>query len=428
MLALGSADKKGAVGMGIHKNPKRTINEQEQFTLQHYVKAISHLQPHFSAKDRTSCRVALIACVVFVCLEFLRGHYKTAQLHLQNGIEILSHMQGLSDVKSGVLALKHSPDWADDRIVEAISRLHLQVELFRHLYQHSCLIIKPALDPQKPPITQFHSLNDAWKYLDPIFNKIFYLTHRARQQLISAAEQMLQNELKARLGHWLQLFDAFCKEQPCEGNDDLEKLYQILRINHTMVSIMADTCLRSDENVYDLYTDHFILLIAQLSRLWVVSARTEDLEVEMSLHLTYMPRAIMDVGWIPPLYFTAVKCRVHRLRVQAIRLLRTSPHREGIWDASIAACVASKVVEMEEGGFYQGFDLEDDFLLETLPSKQDLALPLLPESHRLSEAEVELSGAPMDRISLFCKREEDGINRKVLLSQYSVPLQFWIDT
>jgi hypothetical protein len=52
----------------------------------------------------------------------------------------------------------------------------------------------------------------------------------------------------------------------------------------------------------------------------------------------------------------------------------------------------------------------------------------LPEYLRLSEIETELSGAPMNTILLYGKREQEGINRRVLLSEYSVSEQAWKDT
>ena len=63
-----------------------------------------------------------------------------------------------------------------------------------------------------------------------------------------------------------------------------------------------------------------------------------------------MHRSILDLGWIPLLYFAATKCRVPRLRREALSLLGRTSHREGIWDARIASLVARRVVEVEEGG------------------------------------------------------------------------------
>jgi hypothetical protein len=67
----------------------RSVDDPEQFMHQHYIEAIRKLQPHFLHKDRASIRVALITCVVFVCLEFLRGHFQTAPIHLESGLKVL---------------------------------------------------------------------------------------------------------------------------------------------------------------------------------------------------------------------------------------------------------------------------------------------------------------------------------------------------
>ncbi|KAF4981910.1 hypothetical protein FZEAL_2379 [Fusarium zealandicum] len=399
ILALSSAHKRDASDTEIRRDIQKLPYKQEQFTLQQYSKAIGHLQPHFLAKDRSSCRVALIACVVFVCLEFLRGHFKTAQLHLKNGLEILGHMQGHLDVTPGVLSLKPCRESTDDWIVEALSRLHLQVELFKHLYQHPCLVLQPVPEAGRVLADRFFSLSDAWKHMEPILNKIFLLTQQARGQLVTIEHHTSQQLVKAELVRWLEMFDTFNQVQPRSA--DIERDYQVLRVNHIMASIMADTCLHSDESIYDLYTDQFVLLISQLTKLWEIAAKTEKLETTVPQHLTYIPQSIVDIGWIPPLYFAAVKCRVHRIRVQAIRLLGTNPHREGIWDSRIAACVASKVMLMEEGDFYHDVDMDDDFPLASSVTLRDLSLPMLPISCRMSEVEVELSGAPMDKILLF---------------------------
>ncbi|CAJ0555102.1 Ff.00g051670.m01.CDS01 [Fusarium sp. VM40] len=431
LLALSSAHKKGVVELGIHSNsPSAEMSPQEQFTLQQYVKAIGHLQPHFSAKDRASCRVALITCIVFVCLEFFRGHFATAQLHLKNGLDILGQMQGLPDASSGILALKPCHEATDAWIVEAMSRLHIQVELFRYLHHHSCVILQPAPYHQKSQPDHFENLNEAWKGLEVIYNQIFHITHRARQRTIGATEQASQQLVKERLSSWHTTFQQSIEAWPGGTNVFMRKASQVLLIHYAMTNIMAETCIHNNETIYDSCTEKFIKLIKEATGLWDISTQDYNLEDEMPLYVmsTCMPRSIIDMGWIAPLYFTAVKCRVHRIRVEAIKLLRTSPHREGIWDAHIAACVAKKVVELEEGDFYQGFDLADDFSLNTPMRDQDYQLPLLPEPYRISEIEASLSGAPMDKILLYCKKEQQGVNRRALMSEYPVSEQDWVDT
>ena len=103
VLALSSVHKKGTFKANDQIEPDNGSNEQEHITLKHYVKAISHLQPHFSTKDRASFRVALITCVTFVYLELLRGHFRTAQTHLHNGLKILGEIKMLSNGNDGIL-------------------------------------------------------------------------------------------------------------------------------------------------------------------------------------------------------------------------------------------------------------------------------------------------------------------------------------
>lgn len=436
VLALSSVHRRGIINAGGQTKTDNVPDEQEQFTLQHYVKAISHLQLHFSIKDRASFRIALITCVVFVCLEFLRGHFETAQIHLQNGLKMLGEMQMPSDGNDGILRLKPC-DSTDDRIVEAFSRLHLQVELFKHAYQHPCSLLHPAGYDETPALV-FHSFNEAWQQMERLLNEVFHLTHLARQLAVPECESLQepltllghQQRIRAELGRWLEKYEAFKKAlKALEGysSAEVEKAYQLLWIYHPMATIMTDTCLRpSDESVFDSHTNQFVFLIRQLAKLWTLASMDSPLEAAPA-HIMDMSRSVIDVGWIPPLYYTAVKCRVHRVRLQAIRLLESTSHREGIWDARTAACVAKRVMDIEERDFYKDLpDTADDFPLTSSPCQQDLSLPTLPESYRIREVEVVLSGTPMDKILLFCKQKQQGTDCRVLISEYNVHLQRWM--
>jgi hypothetical protein len=433
VLALSSVHKGGVINADGQKKIDNILDEQEQFTLRHYVKAISHLQPHFSVQDRASFRVPLITCVVFVCLEFLRGRFKTAQIHLQNGLNILGEMQMLSNGNDGILQLKPCRESTDDWIVEAFTRLHLQVELFKYAYQHPCLVLQ-ASGPENPTFV-FHSIKEAWKQMERLLNKVFYLTHQGRQQAVSESESLRhplallehQQRIRTELARWLELYDGFKKALKGHRSAEEEKPYLLLCTYHTMANIMAGTCLRpNDESVFDSYISQFVLLIRQLANLWTISSTSSPIQA-LPGHLMDMSKSVIDMGWIPPLYYVAVKCRVHRIRFQAIRLLESTSHREGIWDAKSAACVARKAMEIEERDFYKDVDTVDDFPLTSYPLPQDLSLPTLPDSYRIREIEVALSDAPMDNILLFCKQKHAGIECRVLLSEYSICLQRWTD-
>ncbi|KAF7559870.1 hypothetical protein G7046_g4293 [Stylonectria norvegica] len=436
VLALASVHKSNIVNADEGRTSDSFLNA-ERFTLQHYVKAISHLHPHFTVRDKASIRVALITCVVFICLELLRGHIATAQGHLENGLDILAetHMFPSEDDGVGELCPKTHYITADNWIAEIFTRLHLQFELFRYNYEHSRRIIEVAGSDTMPPA--FETISDVWSELGRQLNKIFDLSHQRRQQLISTDKPpqippillARQEIIRTELERWPDMHEALQRSLKGHSLIEEQKGHRLLSAFHMMTIIMAETCLDvSDEMAYDMYSEHFVKLLTYLASLRKSEWGSLPRPIPVLSNLTMdMSRSIIDLGWIFPLYYTATKCRVHRVRHQAVRLLASTTHREGMWDSRTVACVARKVVEMEERDFYGDLDKADDFPLLSPPSAKDLMTESLPESYRIREVEVVLAGAPMDHILLFCKKLRNGIDCRVLLSEYDVPSQRWVD-
>jgi hypothetical protein len=129
---------------------------------------------------------------------------------------------------------------------------------------------------------------------------------------------------------------------------------------------------------------------------------------QILLHSKGMSHSLVDIGWIAPLYYTALKCRIHRVRLQAIRLLEEASHQEGIWDSKIAAGVARCVVEIEERGSYDHVNKVDDFLLSTSPEVSELSMPTLPESFRIREIQVIMPNGPDENVFMLYKLLESG--------------------
>lgn len=428
VLALSSIHRRGIDNGNGQTKQGEIPDEQEQFALQQYVKAIGHLQPHLLDKDRVSFRIALMTCVVFISLELLRGHFRTATTHLENGYKILQEMQMLYNGAEGFIRLKSCRESTDEWIIEAFFRLQLQVELFRHGHEHPYLVVQ-TLGPAAPVLV-FRTHNEAWIEMERLINQIFYMTHQSRQRGLHEPKPTQQStpllgqqrHLRTELGRWLDMYELLGRTEGGKSEDE-EKRHQLLYVYHTMATIMAETCLQpGNELAYDSYTPLFLLLMTQLVKIWGISPLQRQ-----SRHVIDMSRSVVDIGAIPPLYYLASKCRVHRIRLHAIKLLESSSHREGIWDSPTAACVARKTMEIEENDFYRDFDTVDEFSLDSLPRPQDLLLPALPESCRIREVELGLMGAPMDTILLFCKKMYDGKDCRVLLSEYNVDLHRWTD-
>ena len=432
VLSLSSLHKRQVIDASGRREANVAPDEQEQFMLQNYIKSISYLKPHLVAKSKASFRVALITCLVFVCLDLLRGHFETAQIHLQSGLNILREMHLVSEQYNNIFCLQPCDGVTEQWIIETFSRLYLQVEFFKHTHQHTGLVLHAANTGVSPHI--FQSIKEAWKGIECLFSKIFLLTHDSRQRTEAEFDGWRSYTLPERqqcirieLEQWLDKYKRFQRTLQGHNSADEERCNQLLSVYHTTASIMSESCERpNDEMLYDLYTDRFFLLITQLAALWETTPTATPVHV-LPEHLTDTSRSIVDLGWIPPLFFTALKCRIHRLRLQAIKFLESTSHREGIWDARAAACVARKVMEVEERGFNRNVERPNDSALFSCPRPCHLSTSVLPESHRMSEIEIKLSGAPMDRILLFYKQKRQGRIHQVLRSEYNVALQRWTD-
>ena len=432
VLALSSIHKGGMLKKGSQILTHQRPDGLEQVTLQHYLKAIRHLQPHLLAGDKSSFRVAILTCIVFVSLDFLRGHFNTAQIHLQSGLKLLKEVRVVEEGEDGLLLLKTCPDPEDRLVAEVFARLHLQVELFK---VHPRTILQAT--ELRPLPSKFLSYKEAWGGLERLLNTVLHIDRQARNlEAIGMPPHedlgLIERQLRTReeLSRWLKTCEA--SRNVFLSTYKTDKGFYLLTAFQTMTAIMADTCLYpGNEEVYDAYTDQFLKLLGYLSDLWDIGSSTYPPLAMPGIAFT-MHGTIIDLAWAPPLYYVAVKCRVHRVRRHAISLLETTFHREGIWDTRITTLVTRQIVKIEERGFYNNTDMvqespsANDFPHLRYPNKQDLSLPRLPSAFRLRDVQVILVGAPLDKVLLFCTRRVNGKDRKVRISEYDVHSHRWI--
>ncbi|CAL5869504.1 uncharacterized protein PFLUO_LOCUS3734 [Penicillium psychrofluorescens] len=183
---------------------------------------------------------------------------------------------------------------------------------------------------------------------------------------------------------------------------------------------MAELCTYPDnEMASDTQIHQFALLMKQMEDLYDVSrvewdASSVDNRVDLA-------KSIIDMGCIAPLYYVAVKCRDHRLRLQAVQSLELVFHREGIWDARSTATVARKVMELEESDYFTAAGLFDDLTIFACQEP-----PTLPEHYRIRNVGFVSSGNPAERILLFGRRPQ-GKGVRSCIAEYHMSSQSWVD-
>ncbi|KAF7556506.1 hypothetical protein G7046_g6272 [Stylonectria norvegica] len=420
VLALSSVHKRASLEATRNRRPEGIPDDKEQFSLRQYSKAINILGK-LVFRDKGSVRVTLVTCMVFICLEYLRGHYTASKTHLQYGMRLLTYVAASSGRAIDIL---NSLDPVDNWLMESFTSLNLQAMLFGNetMFPGS---IPQTIHSQQIPVL-FNSLHEARACFDRLLNEVVHLEQSCKRERVPGMnyadfptplihwQQRLQGELES----WLATYTVSrVKMQAHMGR--LGKIaYHILRPYHTMANIATDTCLRPEgETCFDAYTHQFISIITQSSGTSNMIKST-DLSDTPFAYDSALCHFVADIGWIPPLYYTALKCRVHRVRLQAIKLLMSVLSKEGIWNSRIAAHVAQGVMEVEERDFYKDTRLVDDFPLDSQPSISDLALPSLPEAYRVHDVEVLLPSSPLEEATYICRRKTYDGSWEDLIDRY----------
>lgn len=399
VLALSSAHKAERFTVAA-SDAEPVPDEQEQRTLRHYSKAISSLQPHLFARNHSSTRVALITCLVFIIMEFLRGHYRTGNLHLQIGLRLLNESQARSSaIDNYSLFLESCSNSVDASIIQAFIRFDVQAKFLGHGSEYLDLMGDDYTSEIPSPSFTFQSNNQARQHLDRLLSQIFFLTNKCRGQELhlgriypSANFLDQQKRIKASLAAWHQAFKvstAVLKDKKVNTN---MIAYLILHVYYRIAKIMADTCVwLLDESRYDMHTREFESIMEQVKqiRTYADSPTTGGIG-----HFSDMTNSVSDLGALPAVYYVAVKCRVHRIRHDALEFLDGMTHKEGIWSAPLSTCVAREVIKMEEGDFYNETHGDNDVTLYSDSNKEGPDppphQPTLLGLYRLHDVEIDL--------------------------------------
>lgn len=208
-------------------NPDGTAVEFQNYSLSQYnlaVKCTHRLLAQSSSGDSDLVVKGLVACVLFVCYENLVGNYRTAQMHLQNGLKILPRaVDGHG---------KQRPT-EPDNIVQVLNRLDLQAMSFAdseapypyHLCQDLSI-------PTSLP--SFAYIRDATDHLIETFRWIFRLAASSEPNPIP---QWQLDATSIVLQQWENEFDRLVAFLPADDRNTIV----LLKMYHATMTIMTAT-------------------------------------------------------------------------------------------------------------------------------------------------------------------------------------------
>lgn len=331
----------------------RDVISDDSFALLQYNRAIEDLNAQTS-QDPHSLRVAAVACVVFVCLEMLRGEYDAMGTHFRHGMNLIRQMQS-RDKKHGIF-VRQDPQSLDDHLAQMFSLLNL-FPMLGHGSQQKDIFVQDFYWGRGINIPRlFSTVSEMRQPFDSIFNSISYLISQVEKSSIGMDEHQppltptlvqQQRELQAALSDWIAVYDASVPSLLSRVSSYEILGLRMLRIYGNLATIMLCTCFSIKETTFDSHTSTFESIIAQSEKLAILSGYAPvDADVD-----TETSSFSVDIGCFPPLYYTALKCRVPHLRRRAVKLLQRTRHTEGPWNGPLLARIATQVIDMEEKDF-----------------------------------------------------------------------------
>ncbi|KAI1164439.1 hypothetical protein F5B18DRAFT_252820 [Nemania serpens] len=330
----------------------------DRLVLPHYNAAIRHLR---TIKNES---LVLLVCVLFVCIEFLRGNRAAAIEHCQHGITILRRVE-------------ETFPWAKQYLSPLFRRLSVFPFFFAPVDRS-----RPNPLCLEDTIPSFSSLSDAQFYLDGILSRTVRLVRHGDvyclgdmiHKPVSPDLIAEQDRTRTLLDEWHSNYLQVMSKSPQLESTRVHRCNMMSR--YLICRVWAETPFEFHQTAYDKYLDLFRSMID--SATLVESSRYRAKPVEFTF----------EMGFIPILYFVVMKCRCLDTRLRALSLMRRlGAARENLWEMAAMFTAAKRIVEIEHGAM-----VTDDGRLSGEPSCPGLP----PDEMRIRDSTME----PQSRVQM----------------------------
>ncbi|OJJ71635.1 hypothetical protein ASPBRDRAFT_42993 [Aspergillus brasiliensis CBS 101740] len=350
-------------------------NDHHRFALEQYSKAIAAIQKRLQSNDPQARLAVLMCCVAFIFFEFLQGNRGKAFAHLQNGLHVLANHKG-DEARTLVMSKVLQPvreSTAERALLRAFAQLDAQSAHFRVSGSVTTLgaqngylntdILNQGFD--------FQSLEDVKDKLDPLGSVIFRFRTTCRPLLRNPLTDVLQlsvehHKLRTQLMKHISAFEAFsAKFHASKMTAKEARSMDMIRLHHIVLMVDLETMLSLSELVYDYFLPQFRTFVDLCER--IINSMRAEYGKDLS-------KIVTDMGIIPPLGWTSLRCRDFPTRQRALSLLDSWPHCEGPYDSRFFATLACQVVAIESEGEVAGF-------IPEYARVRDTSLEMLGDGH-----------------------------------------------
>lgn len=271
----------------------------------------------------------LIVCVLFICIESVRGNCDTAMMHLSSGRAICSqYRRRLLQYKNGELG--------------EIEELFARLDFAACTFANNTNIYPFTLDDfyqTKPHLhtDDFATLAQARATLIDLLRWHLVFIETSQDLPNPSVEELCIFEIiGSAFSKWKIRFDVLINSLPSANQEtpSILVLYLWYTFSQITLSTHSPQAPRDEANL-----PHFKAMLHYSERI----AKYMD-NSGPDGHFS------LELGCSPPLFFVATRCRDPTLRRRAIAALRASPGVEGLWETDGAAAIAERLMQVEEEG------------------------------------------------------------------------------
>lgn len=318
--------------------------ENQRFGMEYYNKAIHSLLGKAKV-DPEATAIFAIACIIFICLEFLRGNVDASLIHIESGAKMLKSWRdkhGYPKAPWGRGYSSFEADLMETELAPILSWLTAVLAIFGRPSQ--AIFLNPV-DPEGPffQYERPNNLLEARAGLVDIVNTGIKFTESIAvekyQRDVQAEHAAEKERLDQMLARWNHDFETLIASQWPHWSKSERTAANLMRTTSLTAGMFNDVCLSPDETAWDKHKEKFEQIIT-LSE--AVVQETIACESRVPIRFSF------EFGIIPPLHFVAWKCRYPLLRRRVLKMLLTCPRRECLFDTNQFYALFLRVMELEE--------------------------------------------------------------------------------
>lgn len=316
-------------------------DQNDTVALLNYNKSID-LLTRCSSFENTE--VVLLAAILFVCVEFLRGDDDAALQHFKGGMAIIMHTISLKDNSPGSRSVV-------SRIKSTIMPFFSRMEMLYILFGNEPFWPYPVTLRESIPVA-FASITQARESMVHLMNLSLRFVRKMEffkydPSNIPASAFGEQAALLDQLHRWRSLFSSYQADNASATTPAEAYASNVLEIHRLVAQIWVNVSTTPFECAHDAHIPSFTAAVSLAEQLSAI-ANTQAQKAR------YSSTFLLDMEIVGPIHWVSIKCREPTVRRRAIAVQRSTNRRESIWDSRMTAVVAESVMAAEEVGLQSG--------------------------------------------------------------------------